>query len=198
MNQNQLSISRWMAIAAIFFSGLATCIAYFKWEIFDFAIYPIILLSVFIWFCSVVWFLWGWLKNANLSGNERQGISSSSYILAFLPICYIFLMVTDESRTRVSVEITNGDKEITDVRIFGEGSIFLNQDTLQLDTLGEKAHLVYHAKAATAPGMRGNIILECNLGPKAIRKIIAGPFTNTPSNIQTSWHITLDDSFLKN
>lgn len=198
MNQNQLSISRFMAIAAIFFSGLATCIAYFKWDMFDFTIYPIIIFSVFLWICSVVWFLWGWLKNANLTGNERQGISSSSYILAFLPICYIFLMVTDESRTRVSVEITNGDQELTHVRIFGEGSIFLNQDTLSLDTLGEKAHLVYHVKAATAPGMRGNIILECKMGPKFVRKIIAGPFTNTPSNIQTSWHINLNETLLKN
>lgn len=186
-----------MAIGAIVLSALATLIAFYNVESISFIIFPLIITAIVVWVGSVVWFLWGWLKNANLSGNERQGISSSSYILAFLPLCYCFLMVTDESRTRISVRITNGEQELYQVRIFGDGSIFLNQDTMYLDTMGKGEVRVFQVKASTGPGMRGNIVLEAENNGKPVRKILAGPFTINPMNIDTDWRVTLDEAFLK-
>lgn len=195
MNKDLLKISKIMAVFAIFFAAIATLIAYFSISSVDFLITPIIVLAVFVWVLSVAWFLWGWLKNANVSGNEGKGINASTFILAFLPLCYCFLMATDDSRTKVKVKVLNEFAPISAIRVYGSGSIFLNQDTLKLAGLTKGEYLVYNIKAATAPGMRGAIVMEGVVDGKPFSKEIAGPFTINPMNITTDWKVVIGPDF---
>lgn len=192
-----MKISRWMAILAILLCGGATIIAYFAVQKLDFAVIPLLGLGIFLWVLSVAWFLWGWLKNANDKGNERRGISASSYILAFIPICYCFLMATDDSRTKILVKIYNQDERIGPVLIYGEGSIFLNQDTMRRASIEKGEILAFNIKATTAPGMRGFVVMEGTANGRTFKKQIAGPFTINPMNIQTKWRVDIEPGFFK-
>lgn len=196
MKGDLLKISRIMAILAILLCGSATLIAYFAIQKLEFAVIPLLGLGILTWVLSVSWFLWGWLKNANESGNERRGISASSYILAFIPLCYCFLMATDDSRTKILVKIYNQDETIGPVMIYGEGTIFLNQDTMRREILTKGEILAFNIKAITAPGVRGVIVMEGIANGKHFKKQIAGPFTINPMNIQTKWRVDIDPGFL--
>lgn len=192
-----LRVSRWMALGAIALCSIATVIAYFSIESVSFLTTPILGLGIFLWVLSVVWFMWGWLKNANLEGNERQGISASSYILAFLPLSYCYLLATDEARTKITVHVENRLKPMHSIKIYGGGSIFLNPDTLKLAGLGVGESSVYEVKASTHPNMQGTILMEGFIGKEKFKKDIAGPFSINPMKLQQDWDVVLDADFLK-
>jgi len=196
-NPDLLKVSKWMALTAILFCGLATIIAYFNLNKLDMIMIPLLGIGIFIWVLAVIWFLWGWLKNANEVGNERKGVSASSYILAFLPICYCFLLATDESRTKVSIDITNNFKPLHSIKIYGTGTIFLKPDTLKLAGLAVGESASYSVKAATAPHMKGEVVLEGYLGDQKIIRQIAGPFSIEPMNLKTHWDYAIDESILR-
>ncbi len=195
INQDLLKVSRWMALTAIFLCSIATVIAYFSIDFFEDLTIPLLVVGIFIWALSVIWFLWGWLKNANDDKNELKGVSASSYILAFLPLCYCFLMATDEARTKIEVKVENKFKPIHSIKIYGSGTIFLKPDTLKIVGLavGEKAE--YEVKAATSPHMIGEIFMECFLGKQKIKKRIAGPFSIQPMNIKPDWAVTINEAY---
>jgi len=196
-NLDLLKVSKWLALTAILFCCLATLIAYFQVLKLEIIMIPLLGIGIFIWVLAVVWFLWGWLKNANEVGNERKGISASSYILAFLPICYCFLLATDESRTKVTVDIVNNFKPLHSIKIYGNGTIFLKPDTLQVAGLALGESISYSAKAATAPHMKGEITMEGFLGEKKFKKQVAGPFSIKPMNLQTYWEFKIDENILR-
>ena len=196
MNLDLLKVSRWMALIAIALCSIATIIAYFSVEFLDDLTMPLLVVGIFVWVLAVIWFLWGWLKNANDEGNERKGVSASSYILAFLPLCYCFLMATDEARTKIKVKIENQYKPLHSIKIYGSGTIFLKPDTLKLGGLGIGDKSEYTVKASTSPHMRGDIFFEGFLGDRKIKKKIAGPFSIHPMNINTRWKVLITESFL--
>ena len=183
-----------MALGAIFLCSVATLIAYFSFEALDGITIPLLVIGVFLWVLSVVWFLWGWLKNANDESNEGKGVSASSYILAFLPICYCYLMATDESRTMVTVKVTNESGPVHSVKIFGSGSIFLNPDTLKLPGLAKGESATYELKAATAPGMKGDVQMVFFRGDEKLTKRVAGPFSIQPMNLKQDWKYVISES----
>lgn len=198
MFKDLLQNSKWMAISAIICAALATMIAYFQIHILEWLLMPLMILGVLLWLFSVIWFLWGWLKNANVTGNERRGISASSYILAFLPLSYIFLMATDESRTRIKVLVKNESLEIHSLKIYSSGTIFLTHDTLRMASLPRGQEISFTAKAATAPHMKGEILLEGVLNNQKLKRRIAGPFSIQPLRLKQDWKVVLDDAFLQN
>lgn len=189
-----LKFSKRMALGAIFLCSIATLIAYYSIEALEGITVPLLVFGVFLWVMSVVWFLWGWLKNANEESNEGKGVSASSYILAFLPICYCYLMATDESRTKVSVKITNESGPVHSVKVFGSGSIFLNPDTLKLPGLAKGESATYELKAATAPGMKGDVQMIFFRGDNKIIQRIAGPFSIQPMNLKQDWTFVISES----
>lgn len=195
MQNDLLKISRLMAVAAIIFCSLATIIAYFSIDFLEPITVPLLVIGIFIWVLAVIWFFWGWLRNANEEGNELKGIRASSYILVFLPLCYCFLMATDEARTKIFVEVENNFKPIHSLKIYGSGSIFLQVDTLKIAGLvvGEKAS--YSIKSATSPHMKGNIFFEGFIGAQKFRKRIAGPFSIQPMRLKQDWEVDLDSAF---
>lgn len=189
-----LKFSKWMALGAIFLCSLATTIAYFSLDVLEGITVPLLVFGVFLWVLSVVWFLWGWLKNANDDSNEGKGVSASSYILAFLPICYCYLMATDESRTKVTVKVTNESGPVHSVKVFGSGSIFLNPDTLKVVGLAKGESLTYELKAATAPGMKGDVQMIFFRGKEKVVQKIAGPFSIQPMNLKQDWKFVITES----
>ena len=192
----QLSTSRKMAIAAIILCTLATIIALFRDSWAEPITIPLLVIGVGLWLLSVVWFLWGWLKNASDENNERRGVSASSYILAFLPICYCYLLATDETRTKVEIVIHNRSSgNIDNIKVYGTGTIFLKPDTLKLLGLavGDKAS--YYVKASTSPHMKGAVKMEASLKGRFMSKEIAGPFSIMPMNLDQDWKVEIDDSF---
>jgi hypothetical protein len=192
-----LRISKWMAIGAIFFCSLATIIAYYNLEILEGLTLPLLVIGVFLWSLSVVWFLWGWLKNANEESNEKKGVAASSYILAFLPICYCYLMATDEARTKIRVKITNVQSPIHSVKIYPSGSIFLNSnDTLKLPGLGKGESVEYITKASTTPGMEGDIKITFFIGKDRFARRVAGPFSIQPMNLKQEWEVRISEDWI--
>ena len=192
-----LKISRWLALGAIFFCALATVIAYFSLLWLEPLMKPFMGIGIFLWVLSVVWFLWGWLRNANEESNEGKGVWASTYILLFLPLCYCFLMATDEARTKITVQIANQGEPVHSVKIYGNGSIFLNQDTLKLPGLTRNEGKEYRIKASIDPNrsMEGEILMEYYLGneKKIIR--VAGPFkTSQQWELKQDWEFELKES----
>jgi hypothetical protein len=196
MYRDLLNTSKWMAWTAIILCTLATLIAYFAVEDLEDLTLPLLVGGVLVWVLSVVWFLWGWLKNANVENNEGKGISASSYILAFLPLCYCYLMVTDEARTKITVVIENESRPLHSVKIYGSGTIFLKPDTMTLPGIAKGDQIKYKNKAATSPHMQGEIILEGFAGKQKIKKRIAGPFSIHPMRLQQDWKVVINENFL--
>ena len=195
-----LKISRWMAIAAMVFCALATIIAYFSVDILEGLTKPLMVMGIFVWVLSVIWFLWGWLRNANDDSNERKGVSATSYILAFLPLCYCFLMATDEARTKISVEVSNEGDPVHSVKMYGKGSIFLNQDTLKLPGLASGEVATYKIKASIDPQRRmdGEIMMEYFLGAEKKTRRIAGPFSNSGQwELKQDWNVSFSEKKAK-
>jgi len=191
-----LKFSRLMAIAAIGFCSLATLIAYFSIDILEGITKPLMVFGIFVWVLSVIWFLWGWLRNANDESNESKGVNATSYILAFLPLCYCFLMATDDARTKISVTITNEGKPVHSVKVYGTGSIFLNQDTLKLPGMANGDVANFKIKASIDPQhkMEGEIILECFLGAEKRIRRIAGPFSNSGTwELKQDWTVGIKE-----
>ncbi len=147
-------------------------------------------------FSRLFGFYWGWLRNANDESNERKGVSASSYILAFLPLCYCYLLATDEARTKISVTVTNNAKPVHSVKIFATGNIFLNPDTLKLAGLAKGEEVTYTVKASTVPGSKGQIQMTFFSGTRKIAKQIAGPFSIQPMNLKQDWDTEIQDSDL--
>lgn len=185
-----------MALGAIFLCSVATIIAYFSVSILEDLTLPLLIIGVFLWVLSVIWFLWGWLRNANDESNERKGVSASSYILAFLPLCYCYLMATDEARTKITVTLTNNARPVHSVKIFGAGSIFLKPDTLKLPGLAKGDKVTYKIKATTSPGMKGHIQMTYFEGERKMTKQIAGPFSIQPMNLKQTWDTELKEEDL--
>jgi hypothetical protein len=185
-----------MAWGAIIFCSLATLIAYYSISLFEDLTFPFLVIGIFLWVMSVIWFLWGWLKNANEENNEGKGISASSYILAFLPLSYCYLMVTDEARTKIKVVIVNESQPLHSIKIYGSGTIFLKPDTLKLPGIAQNETIEYKNKAATSPHMTGEIVLEGFLGKQKFRKKIAGPFSINPMRLQQDWKVVINENFL--
>lgn len=191
-----LKTSKWMAWVAIILCSLATIIAYFGLELLEDLTFPLLVCGIMSWVLSVIWFLWGWLRNANEENNEGKGISASSYILAFLPLCYCYLMVTDEARTKITVVIINESMPLHSVKIYGSGTIFLKPDTMTLPGIAKGDVIKYKNKAATAPHMQGEITLEGFAGKQKIKKRIAGPFSIHPMRLQQDWKVVINENFL--
>jgi hypothetical protein len=192
-----LKISRWMAIVAIIFCSLATCIAYFSVDILEGLTKPFLFIGIFVWVLSVIWFMWGWLRNANEDSNERKGVAATSYILAFLPLCYCFLMATDEARTKISIELTNEGAPLHSVKIFGTGTIFLNQDTLKLPGLASGEVVDYRIKASIDPQhrMEGEVLMHYSIGKEKKVKRIAGPFSNSGQwELKQEWKASVSEA----
>lgn len=191
-----LKISKWMAIVAMCFCALATMIAYFSVDILEGLTKPFLFTGIFVWVLSVIWFMWGWLRNANEDSNERKGVAATSYILAFLPLCYCFLMATDEARTKISIELTNEGEPIHSVKIFGQGTIFLHQDTLKLPGLAKGETITYKIKASIDPQhrMEGDVVMHYFSGKEKKIKRIAGPFRNSGQwELKQEWHCSVTE-----
>lgn len=189
-----LKISKWMAILALVLCTLATVIAYFSIGILEPLILPLMVIGVFVWVMSAVWFLWGWLKTANEESSERKGVSASSYILAFLPLCYCYLMATDEARTKISVLVRNEWGPIHSVKVYATGSIFLKNDTLKAAGLAKGESLQYENKASTSPHMRGDIRMSFFKGDKKYTRQVAGPFSIQPMALKQDWDYVLSET----
>ena len=192
----QLATSRKMAIAAILLCTMATIIALFPNSWAEPITLPLLVIGVGLWLLSVIWFLWGWLRNASDERNERRGISASSYILAFLPLCYCYLLATDEARTKVEIVIhNNSSANIDNIRVYGTGTIFLKPDTLKLMGLAIKDKASYTVKASTSPYMKGAIQMEATIHDQPVSREIAGPFSINPMNLKQDWRVEIDDAF---
>jgi hypothetical protein len=192
-----LKISRWLALGAIFFCAMATLIAYFSLDILEVLIKPLMGTGVFLWVLSVIWFLWGWLRNANDESNEGKGVWASTYILLFLPLCYCFLMATDDARTKITVQISNHGEPVHSVKIFGKGNIFLNQDTLKLAGLAREEETNYRIKASIDPNriLEGEILMEYFSGPEKKLIRVAGPFKTSPQwELKQEWSFELKEA----
>lgn len=188
-----LKYSKWMAIWSLLLCGMATIIAYYQIEALGMLTLPLMIIGAFIWLLSVVWFLWGWLKNANHDSSEKKGVVASSYILAFLPVCYCFLMATDNARTKITVRITNEGAPVHSVKVYPSGSIFLSKtDTLTSTGLGKGESIEFSTKAATVPGSRGEIRMEYTRGSQKFNKQVAGPFSIEPLNMKQNWETKID------
>jgi hypothetical protein len=188
-----LKYSKWMAILALILCSLATGIAYYQIDAIGILTLPLMIVGAFIWLLSVIWFLWGWLKNANQDSSEKKGVIASSYILAFLPVCYCFLMATDNARTKITVRITNEGEPIHSVKVYPSGSIFLSKsDTLTSTGLANGESLEFSTKAATVPGSRGEIRMEYTRGNEKFNKQVAGPFSIEPLNLRQDWDIKIN------
>ena len=196
MFHDLLKVSRFMAIGAIVLCTLATTIAYFSLGLLEDLTKPFMGMGVFLWALSVIWFIWGWLRNANDDSNEGKGVVASTYILLFLPLSYCFLMATDDSRTKIVVEVSNQGKPVHSVSIYGKGTIFINQDTLKLPGLANGESKEYRIKASIDPQrrMEGEVQMAYFLGKE--RKVIriAGPFrTSGQWELQQDWQFTLNE-----
>ena len=192
-----LKISRWLALGAILFCSIATLIAYFNVDILEALTKPLMGIGIFLWVLAVVWFMWGWLRNANEDSNEGKGVLASSYILIFLPLCYCFLMATDDARTKISIDISNEGKPVHSVKIFGSGNIFLNQDTMQLPGLAKGETQTYKIKASIDPQrlLEGEVKMEYFIGSDKKIVRIAGPFrTSGQWELKQDWKYSLNES----
>jgi hypothetical protein len=189
-----LKISKWMAILALLLCTLATAIAYFSLSLLEPLVLPLMVIGVFVWVLSAIWFLWGWLKTANEESSERKGVSASSYILAFLPVCYCFLMATDEARTKISVSVRNEWAPVYSVKVYATGTIFLKNDTLKLAGLAKGESLEYENKASTSPHMRGDIRMSFFRDNKKYIRRVAGPFSINPMALKQDWEYVLNEA----
>jgi len=191
-----LKISKWMALSAIFLCSVSTLIAYFSVGFLEGLTVPLLVIGVFLWVLSVIWFLWGWLKNANEESNERKGINASSFILAFLPICYCYLLATDKARTKISVRVSTNVGPIHSVKIFGTGTIFLDPDTNFYIGLASGKPILYQNNVSTSPHMKGDIQMIFYKGTEKFTKRIAGPFSIHPMNLKQDWDVEISEEFL--
>jgi hypothetical protein len=195
-----LKTSRWLAIGAIGFASLATIIAYFSIVSIEVMTRPFMGIGVLLWVLSVIWFMWGWLRNANEDSNEGKGVVASTYILIFLPLCYCFLMATDEARTRISIKVRNDWKPVHSVKIYGKGSLFLNQDTLKLPGLAKSEETEYYIKASINPDrqLEGEVVMEYFQGAAKKSVVIAGPFkTSGQWELRQNWEFSLSEEKVK-
>ena len=191
-----LKISRWLALGAIFFCAVATLIAFYSVDFLEVLTRPFMGVGVLLWVLAVVWFMWGWLRNANEEANEGKGVLASTYILIFLPLCYCFLMATDDARTKITVAISNAGKPVHSVKIFGKGTIFLNQDTLKLAGIARGEEITYKIKASINPNgvMEGEIMMDYFLGTEKKSVRVAGPFKTTGNwELRQDWNYSLEE-----
>jgi hypothetical protein len=92
------------------------------------------------------------------------------------------------------VKVTNESGPVHSVKVFGSGSIFLNPDTLKLVGLAKGESLTYKLKAATAPGMKGEVKMIFYRGEEKVTQQIAGPFSIEPMNLKQDWKFVISES----
>ena len=119
-------------------------------------------------------------------------------IFAFIPIGFLFMKLSGQARTRITIEVVNNSDRIpSNISIFGSGSIFENSDTLKLKKLDKGESLTYKTNAISKPHRSGYIKMEFDLDNKHISKNIAGEFSINPYDIKQQWRLIIDDSFYK-
>lgn len=157
-----------------------------------------ILLGITIWGFSLI------LLISGLRNRDKENISKINILTAiisissFIPIGYLFMKISGEARTKISIVIVNHSDQIpANISIYGTGNIFENTDTLQLKMLKKGDSLRYTTKAIGKPHRSGYIKMEFDFNNKRISKIIAGKFSINPYVIKQEWKFIVDNSLFK-
>ena len=157
-----------------------------------------ILLGVTIWGYGLIVLISAMRNRKKENFLNIQILTAIFLIFAFIPIGLLFMKLSGQARTRITIEVVNNSERIpSNISIFGSGSIFENSDTLKLKKLDKGESLTYKINAISKPHRRGYIKMEFDLDNKHISKNIAGEFSINPYDIKQQWRLIIDDSFYK-
>lgn len=147
-----------------------------------------ILLGITIWGFSLILLISG-LRNRYKENISKISILSAIILISsFIPIGYLFMKISGEVRTKISIVIVNHSDQIpANISIYGTGDIFENTDTLKLKMLKMGDSLSYRTRAISKPHRSGYIKMEYDFNNERISKIIAGKFSINPYVIKQEW-----------
>ncbi len=154
-----------------------------------------ILLGITIWGYSLTLLVSGLKNKENIS--KVRILISTVLIIAFIPIGYLFMKISGQERTKISIVVVNrSDHKPANIRIYGIGNIFENTDTLKLKLLNKGESMTYTIRAISKPYRTGYIRMEFDFNNKPISRKIAGKFSINPYDIKQEWRVIIDNSFL--
>jgi len=157
-----------------------------------------IVLGITIWGYGLIVLISGVRNRKKENFSDIQILTATILIGAFIPLGLLFMKLSGQARTRITIEVVNKSERIpSNISIFGSGSIFENSDTLKLKKLNKGESLTYTINAISKPHRSGYIIMEFDLDNKHISKNIAGEFSINPYDIKQQWRLIIDDSFYK-
>jgi len=147
-----------------------------------------ILLGITIWGFSLILLISGLRNRYKENISQISILSAIILISSFIPIGYLFMKISGEVRTKISIVIVNHSDQIpANISIYGTGNIFENTDTLKLKMLKMGDSLSYTTKAISKPHRSGYIKMEYDFNNERISKIIAGKFSINPYVIKQEW-----------
>ena len=155
-----------------------------------------IFLGISIWGLSLIIFISGLKNKENIS--KVRILITILLIIAFIPTGYLYMKISGQIRTRISVAVVNKSDYIpANIRIYGVGNIFKNADTLKLEMLKKNVSKTYTIQAISKPHHSGYIKMEFDLNKKHFSKNIAGEFSINPYEIKQEWMVVIDNSFIE-
>ena len=160
--------------------------------------WPLILLGIALWIVSLIILISGLFDKQRENGQKKAMVIALLLIIGFIPIGIIYMKLSGDIRTKITVNIINQSDSIPDnILIYGAGTIFENSDTLKVNKFNKGEKIEYVTRPITKPYRNGYIRLEFDINGKHIEKNIAGEFSINPYNIQQEWEITIDNAFFK-
>lgn len=155
-----------------------------------------IFLGISIWGLSLIIFISGLKNKENIS--KVRILITILLIIAFIPTGYLYMKISGQMRTRISVDVVNkSDYNPANIRIYGVGNIFENTDTLKLEMLKKNESMTYTIQAISKPHRSGSIMMEFDLNKMHFSKNIAGEFSINPYEIKQEWMVVIDNSFIE-
>lgn len=165
------------------------------------ATFPLILLALALWAAGTILLIRGLMHLKQENPGRASLFWAVLFTAGFLPAGYGYMVLAGYARTRITVELTNrSGMELRAVTLYGAGEIFAEEDTLRRTSLAEGETLRYSINASSEPqrggGKKGDIVLEFDTERGHVSRVVAGPFSVYPLNIQQRWEITVDSNYL--
>ena len=161
----------------------------------------LILSGVGLWIASLIVLIIGLVKKERRETKRANLIVAVLLILGFLPAGYLYMGISGDVRTKITINLTNqSGVNLDNVLIYGTGALFEGEDTLRIGRFENSQEIKYIIRPSTESqkggGKKGNVEMQFEMDGEIQSKIIAGEFSVYPLNIKQEWEVLVDQHFL--
>jgi hypothetical protein len=163
--------------------------------------FPLILSGIGLWIASLIVLIIGLVKKERRETKRVNLVVVVLLILGFLPVGYLYMGISGDVRTKITINLTNqSGVNLDNVLIYGTGALFEGEDTLRIGRFENSQEIKYIIRPSTEPqkggGKKGNVEMQFEMDGEIQSKIIAGEFSVYPLNIKQEWEVLVDQHFL--